>query len=56
MRQACRECWDPVDRDGTDLCDWCGATVAQRRRRMVRDLCGLFAVLGTLALIGFLAK
>lgn len=35
MRPACRECWDPVDRDGAELCDWCAMT-PQERRRLVR--------------------
>lgn len=37
MRPSCRECWDPVDRDGEDLCDWCAMSPAQRQARVERS-------------------
>lgn len=52
MRSACRECWDPVDRDGAELCDWCAATPQQRRRRLVRD--GVLALLALALMAGSL--
>lgn len=50
MKQACRECWDPVDRDGADLCDWCASTPEQRRASMIRSL-----VVAMLAIAAFVA-
>lgn len=37
-RAACKNCWDYVDRDGEELCDWCQMTPAQRDARMRRAL------------------
>lgn len=37
-RPACKNCWDPVDRDNEELCDWCQMTPEQRNARMRRDL------------------
>lgn len=37
-RPPCRDCWEPVDREGEELCDWCQMTPAQRDARMRRDL------------------
>ena len=28
MKAPCRECWGPVDREGSELCDWCASTPA----------------------------
>jgi len=57
MRPACRDCWDPVDRDGAELCDYCAATPAERERRYRRSLAAavvmvvaLFAIVGWLGL------
>lgn len=37
MKPACRECWDPVDRDGAELCDWCAMTPQQRAKKLRRS-------------------
>lgn len=37
MKHACKECWDPVDREGEDLCDWCQMTPEQRDARQRRN-------------------
>lgn len=37
-RAPCKNCWDPVDHDGEELCDWCQMTPEQRNARMRRDL------------------
>lgn len=36
MKHGCKECWDPVDREGEDLCDWCQMTPEQREARQRR--------------------
>lgn len=36
MNHGCKECWDPVDREGEDLCDWCQMTPEQREARQRR--------------------
>ena len=38
IKPPCRECWDPVDRAGEELCDWCKMTPEQRGKRYSRDL------------------
>lgn len=37
MKQSCKECWDPVDKDGAELCDWCHMTPEQREARQRRS-------------------
>ena len=37
MKHPCKECWDPVDRDGAELCDWCQMTPEQRESHMARN-------------------
>ncbi|MGU3629856.1 hypothetical protein [Comamonas sp. C24C] len=37
MKNPCKECWDPVDRDGEEVCDWCQMTPEQRDSRMARN-------------------
>lgn len=32
MKPACRNCWDPVDRDGAELCDWCASPPEVRKQ------------------------
>lgn len=32
MKAPCKECWDPVDKDGEELCDYCAMTPEQRVR------------------------
>ena len=34
MKPACKDCWDPVDRDGAEVCDWCAMTPQQRKTFM----------------------
>lgn len=48
MRQGCRSCWDPVDRDGAELCDWCAATQEQRRKKANRSLLLVVAMIAVL--------
>jgi len=33
MKHGCKECWDPVDREGEDLCDFCKSSPEQRDAR-----------------------
>lgn len=37
MKGPCRDCWDPVDKEGEELCDWCKMTPEQRRKREIRN-------------------
>lgn len=37
MKPSCKECWDPVDKDGAELCDWCQMTPEQRKARQTRS-------------------
>lgn len=34
-RSACSECWDPVDKEGDELCGWCKLNPAQRKRKVL---------------------
>ncbi len=49
MKPCCKECWDPVDKKGADLCDWCQMTPAQREAKLRRS-CWLLAIAGGLIL------
>lgn len=42
MKPACRECWDPVDKEDAELCDWCAMTPEQRKASLRRSLAWLF--------------
>lgn len=33
MKGPCRDCWDPVDKEGEELCDWCKMTPEQRKSK-----------------------
>lgn len=49
MRRSCRLCWDPVDKDGADLCDWCLMTPRQRRSMTMRHSLTAVAILSLFA-------
>jgi hypothetical protein len=36
-RSMCRECWDEAPR-GSDLCEWCSMTPAERRAQTVKAI------------------
>lgn len=43
----CKECWDPVDHQEKDLCDWCSMTEKERKASMRQSM--LLIVLITIA-------
>lgn len=55
MKGACRDCWDPVDTDGAELCDWCASTPAERRATIVQGWIFLAALVGAVLLAVVLA-
>ena len=38
MKRPCKSCWDPVDKEGEELCDWCKMTPQQRKKKYDRDM------------------
>lgn len=36
MKGACRECWDQVDKDGAEVCNWCAMTPEQQKAQLRR--------------------
>ena len=50
MKAPCRECWDPVDREGSELCDWCASTPAQREATLRRPYYWLAASIALIVL------
>lgn len=54
-RHACRECLDPVDRDGAELCNWCSMTPSEREADMTRRWLIFWAVCLVSLLAAFLA-
>lgn len=55
MKPACRECWDPVEREGVELCEWCASTATERRLRMQRDAAVCVAWVAVLMMLVMLA-
>ena len=53
-RPACKECWEPVDRDGAEICDWCAMTPLEREADMTRRWLILGAVCVVLVLFACL--
>lgn len=53
MKAACKSCWDPVDKEGEELCDWCKLTPAQRKQKYDRDT-ALLAIGIILVMVGIL--
>lgn len=46
-RAPCKNCWDYVDRDDEELCDWCQMTQEQRDARLRRDLLLVILMIAT---------
>jgi len=45
MKPACKECWDPVDDERKELCDYCdGSRTVDKRYRLTA--LGLFVLAG----------
>lgn len=42
MKGMCRDCWDPVDKPGAEVCDWCAMTPAQQNAELRRKFVWLF--------------
>lgn len=51
MKSPCRECWDPVAREGEELCDWCASTPAERESHLRRSYFWLAASVAVLSLL-----
>jgi len=55
MKPPCKNCHDPVDTDGAELCSWCAMTPAQRRASLRRSWLWIIFAASLLAVAIFLS-
>ena len=52
MNRPCKECWDPVDEEGAQLCNWYRMTPEQQaagmRRILLRYLAAIILLVGAI--------